>query len=228
MWQRSAAQLTAGLGDGPGNRPPRPCSRYKAANLRPGRRQLLDKPAFKVLRIIFPNCLIADLRDERREARFKQGSSVRRIDPALREFARPQQIGHGPRTGNDVAQRFGALAFQEIVRILAFRQQDESQRMTGTEHRKGKVDRSVRGLDPCLIAIEAQQGLGRSPPQQAKLIGGERGTERRDAVAKAGAMHGDHVHIAFDRDDLPCFVCGPARLVHVVEHAALLEERRLR
>ncbi len=56
---------------------------------------------------------------------------------------------------------------------------------------------------PCVkaggIAIEAEHGLGRQPPQNAYLILGQGRAQVRHRVAKARRMQGDHVPITLGR-----------------------------
>ena len=89
-----------------------------------------------------------------------------------------------------------------------------------------------RGALAGSIAVEAQHRLGRKTPQFVQLHLGQGGAERRHRAAKTGAVQRDHIHIAFDDDGRGCAFLGTrdvgARLRPGVEHAALLEQRRIR
>ncbi len=99
--------------------------------------------------------------------------------------------------------------------------------MSGGEQRQGKVQRPVGGLEAGTVAIKAEDGFGHGAPEDAELVLGQRRAERRHRLAEARPVQGDHVDIAFNRDQAVVLVRGLAGLVEIVEHFALVEDRRL-
>ena len=99
---------------------------------------------------------------------------------------------------------------------------------SGRSRGKARVAARIAAFLPGTVAVEAEDRRGIEPPQPLELAFGERGAVGRDHLGDAGAVEGDHVHIAFD-DDQP--LGGAARrpgAVEVVERAALVEEHGLR
>ena len=94
--------------------------------------------------------------------------------------------------------------------------------------RQHAVDGPRRGRLARAVAVEADDGLGCEQPQHFHLALGEGGAERRHRVGEARLMERDHVHIAFDHDELALVEGGLARAGEVVDHRSLVEEPRLR
>ena len=102
------------------------------------------------------------------------------------------------------------------------------QALAGLEPRHRQIDGAIGGAQAGAVAVEAEDRLVRHFPEQAELVLGQRGAERRHGCGIAGVHHRDDVDIAFDRDDRCAIMRGLARGGDVVERAALVEERRLR
>ena len=134
----------------------------------------------------------------------------------------------GRARAEDLVDRLAAARAHEIVGIVAFGQAGELQALAGLDQRQRQIDGAIGGAAAGGVAVEAEHRLVRHLPEQNELLGGERGAERRDRRLEAGAHHGDHVDIAFDRDHRRALVRGGARGGDVVERRALVEERRLR
>ena len=99
---------------------------------------------------------------------------------------------------------------------------------SGREQGKGaQVAARIAALRPGAVAVEAEDRRGIEAPQALELGFGERGADGRDDFGDAGAVEGDHVHIAFDDDQAPGGPAGGRGAVDIVESAALVEERRV-
>ena len=79
-----------------------------------------------------------------------------------------------------------------------------------------------------LVAVEADDGLRRQLPQHLHLPLGEGGAERGHDILEARLMERDHVHIAFDHDQLALVEGGCAGAGEIEHHRAFVEEPRLR
>ena len=99
--------------------------------------------------------------------------------------------------------------------------------LPGSSSGQRDVDGAIGGAPTRLVAVEAEDRLVRHPPQQRELLRRQRRAQRRDRVGKAREGHGDDVDIALDRDHRAPVMGGLAGVVVVVEHVALVEERRL-
>ena len=116
----------------------------------------------------------------------------------------------------------------QVVGVLALGQQREAQALARADQRQRRLDRAKRRLASRVVAVEAQDRLGRHRPEQRALIGGQRRAERRDDVGEARLAHRDDVDIAFDDDDLAALVRGLAGAMVVEKQRALVEELGLR
>ena len=93
----------------------------------------------------------------------------------------------------------------------------------------GRARRAARiaAFWPALSPSKQRIGEGSRRHMPLELGLGDRGAVGRDDLGDAGAVEGDHVHIAFDDDQAPGGAAGGAGAVDVVERAALVEERRV-
>ena len=115
----------------------------------------------------------------------------------------------------------------DVVGILAGRELDEAQGAVGADVGEGAKRGADRGLAAGVVAVEAQDRRGVEAPHPLELRLGDRGAVGRDGLGDAGAVEGDHVHIAFDHDQPLGGAARGAGAVDVVERAALVEERRV-
>ena len=169
--------------------------------------------------MLFVSSLIRASRPARRSGVSMRAVSVSRVhstSPSGRAAASTSAIAPAPpeRTRSSGSWPSGKGREQQALARL-----DVGQR---------EVDGAIGGAAAGRIAVEAQDRLVRHLPQQRELLPGQRGAERRDRRRIARSHHGDHVHIAFDRDHGRAAMGGLARRRAVVEHRALVEERRLR
>ena len=188
----------------------------------------LPQPVAEFAAIIFAHGIVADGRRDLGDPRLECRAPLRGIEATGLGLAHPQHVGERPRGGNDLADRFAAAGAHEVIGIVPFGQAGELQALARPDQRQGQIDGAIGGAPPGGIAVEAERRLVRHLPQQDKLVGGERGTERRDRRLEAGSHHGDDVDIALDRDHRRTFVRGGARSRDIVERPAFVEERRLR
>jgi hypothetical protein len=70
----------------------------------------------------------------------------------------------------------------------------------GPQMRQREVEKTHRGPEPRLVAVERDDRLGRDAPQKLQLILGDRGAERRDGGLEPGGDQRDHVHVALGHD----------------------------
>jgi hypothetical protein len=113
------------------------------------------------------------------QARLERGAPLRRVERGAR-LARPQHVGERARAGEHLLHRLPPGRADQIVRVLAFRQQRELHALARLEPRQRQIDRAEGGAPAGLIAVEAQDRLVRHLPQQRELIFGQCGAERRD------------------------------------------------
>ena len=83
------------------------------------------------------------------------------------------------------------------------------------------------GTEPRRVAVVQQRGRRREPPQQPRLLGRERGAERRHHLLHAGKHQPEDVEVPLDQDDGLGLSDGGLRLMQVVELPSLVEDRRL-
>ena len=76
---------------------------------------------------------------------------------------------------------------------------------------------AVRGLETGGVAVKGKDRFGRGAPKQFKLVGGERGAQRRHGMGEAGPHQRDHIHIAFAQNDGPRLDRGGPGGVEIVE-----------
>ncbi len=81
---------------------------------------------------------------------------------------------------------------------------------------------------PASVAVETEDRLGRQAPKHFDLLLGPAPCRARDDLRESRLGQRDHIHIAFDDDDLAGLARGLLGEVHVVELAPFGEERRLR
>ena len=150
--------------------------------------------------------------DEFVDARFQRGAALRRGEIAAAPISRVQIRSDSERDAADhLLDGRAAAGAGEVVGVLAFRQQRESQALAGLEMRQRQVGGAPCRLLAGLVAVEAQDRLVGHLPQQLQLVLGQRGAERRDRAGKADADHGDDVDIAFDHHQRRAVMRGRAR-----------------
>src|SRR6185437_7141518 len=164
---------------------------------------------------------VGDNADTGVEALLERGAALGRID-GPRRLDLPEHVAH----------RLGPVLQHQRVGILAGGQRGEAQAVPRLQQRQGAVEGAELRAEARGIAVEAQHRLRQEAPQLLDLLLGERRAERRHGAAEAGAVQRDHVHIALGHDHRGrrlAFGLGEAgaRLRPAIEHASLLEERRI-
>ena len=182
-----------------------------------------NPPVIAAHRFVGDGCSVTSI-----ERASKRGAPLRRRERSGLGLARPQHVGERTRRAEALLDRFAAAGTHQIVGVLAVRQRGELEALARLDQRQRDVERAIGRAAAGVVAVEAQDRLVGHPPHQRKLIGGERGAERRDGRLEARRRHGDHIDIALDRDHAPAVMRGLARRGDVVERRALVEERRLR
>ncbi len=179
-------------------------------------------------KILILNLFFRDSEGARFQPRFQPGNAFRRIERASCRFHVPYHGIERARLRQNLLHRRHAFRRDQRIRVLARRQCDESERLAGFQQRQRSLRRPAGGPLARGIAIETQHRLVRHAPQQLDLAFGQRGAERRDRRADPGANQRDHIHIAFRHHDAALFARRRPCRRHVVEHLALVEERRIR
>ena len=121
---------------------------------------------------------------------------VQRLGVAL---ADEQQLDEGDGVGEAGLQRRRAVLAQHLVRVLAAERQRELEAARRLQQRQRAVDGAEGRRAAGEVAVEAQRRLGVQPPERLHLLLGQRRAHRRHR-RDAGALAGDHVHVAFDHD----------------------------
>ena len=98
---------------------------------------------------------------------------------------------------------------------------------SGRDVGEGAKRGADRGLAAGAVAVEAEDRRRIEPPHALELGFGDRGAVGRDDFGDAGAVEGDHVHIAFHHDQPLGGAAGGSGAIDVVESPALVEERRV-
>jgi hypothetical protein len=83
--------------------------------------------------------------------------------------AAPQHLGQRRCRVDGAGEGLRAGGAQKIVRILALGEQCDAQGLAWSEQRQRQVDDAVGGGDSGLVAVEAENGLGRDFPQEREL-----------------------------------------------------------
>ncbi len=143
-------------------------------------------------------------------------------------LARPQHVGERLRRVDDIDDGLAPARAQQVVGVLALRQQRELQALSGLEPRHRQIHRAIGRAQAGIVPVKTQDRLIRHFPEQPELVFRERRAERRDRRGKACRHHRDHIDVAFNDDDRRTIVRGLARGGNIVERCAFMKERRLR
>ena len=92
---------------------------------------------------------------------------------------------------------------------------DEAQGAFGAELGQGARGGAEAALLAALSPSKHRIGAGSSRHMRSSWRFGQRGAVGRDRLAEAGAVEGDHVHIAFDDDQAPGLAAGGAGAVEL-------------
>ena len=159
---------------------------------------------------------------------FERRAPLGRIEIVARAFALPQNIDERPRLSETACESAGALIAHEVVGIRALRQESEAKGMALAQNRQHAVDGARCGSLAGPVAVEADDRFGREQPKLIHLAFGESGAERRHSLMEACLMQRDHVHVAFDHDELALVEGRPPRPGEVEHGGALVEQLGLR
>ena len=114
-----------------------------------------------------------------------------------------------------------------IVRVLALGQKGEFEAASGLQQPQRGIDRPESRLASGCIAVETQHWFVSHAPERLELVAAERGAERRHRIGKACLRQRNHIHIAFNDNDLPPLIRRLARRANIEQHGALVKQRRL-
>ena len=115
----------------------------------------------------------------------------------------PEHVDQRPGAVQHLAHGRRPARADQAVGVLARRQHGEAQRVAGLQQRQGPVDRPRRRALAGRVAVEAEDRLGRQPPQLARSAPRSapcRAAPRRRPKPACGQR--DHVHVAFGDDHL--------------------------
>ena len=183
------------------------------------------RPQF--LTVIAPQRLVGDLARQFVKPALEPGAPFGRIEGLGLGFARPQNIDERARRGKHFGNRPCPARAREIVGVLPVGQKGEAQAPARPDQRERGIDRPIGGLASGPVAIETEDRLFGHLPEEVALIGRQRRAERRHDMGETRRRHRDHIDIALDRDHRALVMRALARIVMVVEHRPLVEERGL-
>ena len=124
-----------------------------------------------------------------------------------------------------VEARTSAFLAQELVRVQFIGQRaDAHVDRLGEEH----LDGAVRCLLSGGVAVEEKHDALREPLEDARVVAGERGAERRHHVGHAGGVAGDDVRVALADDGRTGVDDRLLCQVNAVQPAALVEHAAFR
>ncbi len=167
---------------------------------------------------------IGDLREQTLEPRLEGRAPLRRVDVSGFQLAQPHDVDEGRGRGQTLGERARALRAHEVVGIGPLGQEGEAEGMAFAQMGQHAVDGARGGRFARAVAVETDHGLGREQPQPLHLPLGEGGAERGDHILEARLVERDHIHIAFDHDELARGEGGFARGGEVEQCRALVEQ----
>src|ERR1035437_7752644 len=100
------------------------------------RRERTLQPLGQVLAVIAPHHFVADAIGQLTDPRLQRGAPLRRREGAALDFARPDNIGEPARSPDHFLDGAAPARAREIVGVLTFRQQRETQTLAGLEMRQ--------------------------------------------------------------------------------------------
>ena len=156
-------------------------SRAALARLPPQRQE----PVLDVAAVVIPHPRIGDGGEQLLQPLLERGAALGRVEILRRAFAPPQHIDEGPRLGETLGERAGALIAHEVVGIGAFGQEGEAEGMSLAQIGQHAVDGARGRRLACPVAVEADDRLGREQPELIHLPLGEGGAERGDHMVEA-------------------------------------------
>ena len=158
------------------------------------------------------------------EPRLEGGAALGRVDGLRLQLSQPQDVDQRAGAGETFGQGLGALAAHEIVGVGALGQEGEAERVAFAQDGQHAVDGARRRGLAGPVAVETDDRLGGEVPQKFHLALGEGGAERGHGVGEARLMERDHVHIAFDHDQLATLEGGLPGAGEVEHGRALVEQ----
>jgi hypothetical protein len=118
------------------------------------------------------------------------------------DLARPEYVPERLGLLDDRPECVDPSRLDEIIRVLARREEGKFDAETGLQDGQKPIDRAKRGRLAGRVAIKADDRLGgETPPEDRDLFLGQRGAERRNDRLEACLDDGDRVEVAFDDDD---------------------------
>ena len=115
------------------------------------------------------------------------------------------------------AEGLGAQFAHTRIRIVLGRQEQEADGDVGAQHRQARLQRAPRGAAAGAVAIETEDDLVAGAQQLLDVVRRGRGAQRGDGIGDALLRQPDHVHVAFDHDDLAFLADRLARLPQAVK-----------
>ncbi len=185
------------------------------------------EPVLHLAAIVIPHARIGDLREQVLKPRLEGGAALRRVDGLRLQFPEPEDVDQRAGVCQTLGKGACPPAPHEIVGVRALRQEGEAEGMAFAQIGQHAVDGARGGRLSGPVAVEADDGLRRELPQQLHLALGEGGAERGDDVGETRLMERDHVHIAFDHDQLALLEGGFAGAGEVEHGRALVEQSGL-
>ena len=186
------------------------------------------EPRLDVAPVVLTHPGIGDGVEQLIKPLFERRAPLGRVEIVARAFALPQNIDERPRLSETACESAGALIAHEVVGIRALRQESEAEGMALAQNRQHAVDGARCGSLAGPVAVEADDRLGREQPKLIHLAFGEGGAERRHGLMEACLMQRNHVHVAFDHDELALVEGRPPRPGEVEHGEALVEQLGLR
>ena len=159
--------------------------------------------------IVVAHARIGDGVEQLIEPLFERSAALRRVEIHRGTFPLPQNVDERPRLGEACGEGASAFVAHEIVGIRAFGEEGEAEGMSFAQNGQHAVDGARGGRLACPVAVEADGRLGREQPELIHLPLGEGGAERRHGIDEARLIERDHIHIAFDHDQLALSKAGP-------------------
>ena len=131
---------------------------------RPVALEKLVKAGREVGHIVLAHRFIANLVQKPAQIPLKLRLSLRRCPVIFGQSPPPDHVRQGFRRLDHGFHRLRPLGFQQVIRILPFRQKRKFQRIARLQQGQRQVQRPVGRLDPGAVAIETQRRFRRRFP----------------------------------------------------------------